>query len=96
VAGSPTRPVMPNPVVLWKMSPQSPVARGAGGCQVVGAGAGPRPPELGRNWAQTEAQGGWLGAGPAGGKGAAASQRLLFYQESISAVRPEAGLSGFN
>jgi hypothetical protein len=65
------------------MSPL-PAGRSAGGCcQVVGAG--PRPPGLGRNWAQTGAQGGWLGAGPAGGKGAAASQRLLFYQEKISA-----------
>jgi hypothetical protein len=33
---------------------ESPAARGAGGCQVVGAG--PRPPELGRNWAQTGAR----------------------------------------
>jgi hypothetical protein len=40
---------------------ESPGARSAGGCQVVGAG--PRPPELGRNWAQTqtEARGGWWG-----------------------------------
>jgi hypothetical protein len=93
VVGSPTHPrchAKPG----YALENESPVARGAGGCQVVGAG--PCPPELGGNWAQTEAQGGWLGAGPAEGKGAAASQRLLFYQENISAVRPEAGLSSFN
>jgi hypothetical protein len=50
-----------------------PAGRSAGGCQVVGAG--PRPPELGRNWAQTEARGGgWWGPGSAAGGGAAASQ----------------------
>ena len=51
---------------------ESPARRSAGGCQVVGAG--PRPPGLGRNWAQTEAQGGWWGPGSAAGGGAAASQ----------------------
>jgi hypothetical protein len=40
-------------------------------------GAGPRPPELGRNWAQTEARGGWWGPGSAAGGGAAASQGYL-------------------
>jgi hypothetical protein len=55
---------------------ESPARRSAGGCQVVGAG--PRLPELGRNWAQTEARGGWWGPGPAAGGGAAASPGLLF------------------
>jgi hypothetical protein len=57
VVGSPTHPVMPNLVMLWKMSP----LRGgvpAGGYQVVGAE--PRLPEPGRNWAQTDAGGGGL------------------------------------
>jgi hypothetical protein len=54
---------------------ESPAARSAGGCQVVGAG--PRPPELGRNWAQTEARGGWWGPGSAAGGGAAVSQGYL-------------------
>jgi hypothetical protein len=64
VVGSPTHPVMPHLIMLWKMSPL---------WREVRAGArlwarGPvRRAELGRNWAQTEAQGGWLGrAGPAG------------------------------
>jgi hypothetical protein len=35
VAGSPTHPVMPNLLMLWKMSP---VGRGAGGCQGVPQG----------------------------------------------------------
>jgi hypothetical protein len=68
VVGSLTHPVMPNLVMLWKMSPLRRGARSAGGCQVVGAG--PRPPELGRNWAQTEAREGWWGPGPAAGGGA--------------------------
>jgi hypothetical protein len=42
----------------YALENESPAARGAGGCQVVGAG--PRPPELGRNWAQT----GWVATGP--------------------------------
>jgi hypothetical protein len=46
-------------------------------------GAGPRPPGLGRNWAQTEAQGGWWGPGSAAGGGAAASPRLLFKPHNI-------------
>jgi hypothetical protein len=77
VVGPPTHPVMPNLVVLWEMSPQSPARRSAGGCQCQVVGAGPRLPELGRNWAQTEARGGWWGPGPAAGGGAAASPGLL-------------------
>jgi hypothetical protein len=46
---------------------------------VPGCGRGALPAGA----AQTEAQGGWLGAGPAEGEGAAASQQLLFYQENI-------------
>jgi hypothetical protein len=60
---------------------ESPAGRSAGGCQVVGAG--PRPPGLGRNWAQTEAQRGWWGPGSAAGGGAAASPRLLFKPHNI-------------
>jgi hypothetical protein len=51
---------------------ESPAGRSAGGCQVVGAGA--RPPELGRNWVQTEAQGGWWGPGSASGGGRGGGQ----------------------
>ena len=54
----------------YALENESPARRSAGGCQVVGAG--PRPPGLGRNWAQTEAQGGWWGPGSAAGGGAAA------------------------
>jgi hypothetical protein len=47
----------------YALENEPPAARGAGGCQVVGAG--PRPPGLGRNWAQiTEARGGGLVIGP--------------------------------
>jgi hypothetical protein len=56
----------------YALGNEPPVARSAGGCQVVGAGPR-RPPELGRNWAQTEARGGWWGPGPAAGGGAAAT-----------------------
>jgi hypothetical protein len=49
----------------YALENESPAARGAGGCQVVGAG--PRPPELGRNWAQTGARGG-CGGGRRGGQ----------------------------
>jgi hypothetical protein len=48
---------------------ESPAGRGAGGYQVVGAG--PRPPELGRTWAQTP--------GPLrGGGGGAAATPVTF------------------
>ena len=56
--------------------------------QVVGAG--PRPPGLGRNWAQTEAQGGWWGPGPAAGGGAAAS-RGYFLAKKVSALESSSG-----
>jgi hypothetical protein len=51
---------------------ESPAGRSTGGCQVVGAG--PRPPELGRNWAQTEPRGGCWAPGPATGGGAGPAQ----------------------
>jgi hypothetical protein len=75
VVGSPTHPVMPNLVMLWKMENESPAGRSVGGCQVVGAG--PRPPELGRNWAQTEARGAVGPLGPPRGE-ARGQPRLLF------------------
>ena len=65
----------------YALENESPARRSAGGCQVVGAG--PRLPELGRNWAQTEARGGWWGPGPAAGGGAAASQGLPFKPHNI-------------
>jgi hypothetical protein len=55
----PTRSCQTWLIVLWKMSPLRGARRSAGGCQVVGAG--PRLPELGRNWAQTEAGVGLVG-----------------------------------
>jgi hypothetical protein len=61
----------------YALENESPAERSAGGSQVVGAG--PRPPELGRNGAQTDARGG-LG-GPrvrCRGGGAAASQGYFF------------------
>jgi hypothetical protein len=68
VVGSPTPPGHAKPG--YALENESPARRrSAGGCQVVGAG--PRLPELGRNWAQTEARGGWWGPGPAAGGGAA-------------------------
>ena len=86
MVGSPTHPVMLYLVMLWKI--ESPARRSAGGCQVVGAG--PRLPGLGRNWAQTEAQGGWWwGPGPAAGGGAAASPRLLFKPHNYQRVRDQ-------
>ena len=60
----------------YAMENESPTGRGAGGCQVVGAG--PRLPELGRNWAQTEAREGWWAPGPAAGGSAAASPGVTF------------------
>ena len=48
-----------------------------------GCGRGAPPAGLGRNWAQTEAQGGWWGPGSAAGGGAAASPRLLFRPHNI-------------
>jgi hypothetical protein len=78
VVGSPTHPVMPNLVMLWKMSPlRGRVRAGARLC------AGPRLPELGRNWAQNEAWGGWWGPGPAAGGSAAASPGLPFKPRNI-------------
>jgi hypothetical protein len=56
----------------YALENESPAGRSAGGCQVVGAG--PRPPELGRNWAQTDARGGWRAPGPATGGGAGPAQ----------------------
>jgi hypothetical protein len=81
VGGSPTHPVIGHAKPGYALENESPGARSAGGCQVVGAG--PRPPELGRNWAQTEAQGGWWGPGSAAGGGAAASPGLLFKPHNI-------------
>jgi hypothetical protein len=94
VVGSPTHPVMQNLVVLWEMSPLRSGVRA--GARLWARGPAPRPPGLGRNWAQTEAQVGWWGPGSAAGGGAAASQGYFFNQEKISAVRPEAGLSSFS
>jgi hypothetical protein len=66
VVGSPTHPAMPNLVVLWEMGPlRREVRAGARSWTRVG----PRPPGLGRNWAQTEARGGWWARGPAAGCG---------------------------
>jgi hypothetical protein len=80
VVGSPTHPAMPNLVVLWKMSPLRGGVRG-GGCQVVGAG--PRLPELGRNWAQTEARGGLVGPRARCGGRRGGQPGLLFKPHNI-------------
>jgi hypothetical protein len=71
VVGSPTHPVMPNLLVLWKMSP---LWRGVR----AGARLWARGPAR-RSWAVTGPKpkpggGGWWGPGSAAGGGAAASQ----------------------
>jgi hypothetical protein len=74
-------------VVLWEVGPLWREVRA--GARLWARGPARRP-ELGRNWAQTEAQGGWLAWGPdplsAEGKGAAPSQRsqqLLFLSRKL-------------
>ena len=70
VVGSPTHPVMPNLVMLWKMSPlQGGVRAGArlwarGPARRGWVAIGPKP----------KPRGGWWGPGSAAGGGAAASQ----------------------
>ena len=59
-----------------------------------GCGRGAPPAGLGRNWAQTEAQGGWWGPGSAAGGGAAASPRLLFKPHNIKGERASTGFAG--
>jgi hypothetical protein len=76
VTGSPTPDPPGHAKPGYALENESPAGRSAGGSQVVGAG--PRPPELGRNWAQTEARG---GAGWAPGplrRGARRPARVIF------------------
>jgi hypothetical protein len=75
VVGSLTHPVMPNLVVLWKMSPLR-GGRSAGRSQVVSAG--PRPPVRGRNGAHPAARGGGGGPGAAAGGGGGGQPGLFF------------------
>jgi hypothetical protein len=49
MVGSPTHPVMPNLVMLWKMSP--PWGEGRAGARLWARGPVRRPPEPGCNWA---------------------------------------------
>jgi hypothetical protein len=69
VVGSLTHPVMPNLVMLWKMSPLRPAARSSECGRVPGCGRG-APPAGAGSQAQTEAREGWWGPGPAAGGGA--------------------------
>jgi hypothetical protein len=77
VAGSPTHPVMPNLVVLWKMSP---LGRGVR----AGARLWARGPAR-RSWVATGpkpkpgARGGWWGPGSAAGGGAAAASPRVYF-----------------
>jgi hypothetical protein len=66
---SPTRPAMPDLVVLWEVGLLRHEVQAG-----TRLGAEPRPPELGRNWAQTEARrgGGGGGGGGVGGVGGVA------------------------
>jgi hypothetical protein len=80
VVGSPTHPVMPNLIVLWKMSPlRRDVRAGArlwarGPARRSWVATGPKPKPGGAGW----------GPGPAAGGGAAASQGYLLTPVPVS------------